>query len=199
LTQLKHQIPGIPASPYQPLNEPSVRRIADAALDVLEQSGMAVSPNTAFEALQSAGADADAESRSDLTVSYEKLAMDNEILGMCQRVLRGIEVDDDTLGTDLLIEKGPGTDFMTEEHTIRHMRQEFFVPKLANRRKRESTSSDDNAMARAKMVVEQARSSQYESLLGSELRDEPLQAFPQIRTSEEVCLEHGVKREEYCV
>jgi hypothetical protein len=29
---------------------------------------------------------------------------------MCQRVLRGIEVDDETLATQLMIEKVPGSD-----------------------------------------------------------------------------------------
>jgi trimethylamine--corrinoid protein Co-methyltransferase len=47
---------------------------------------------------------------TDLTVSYQKLVVDNEILGMCQRVLRGIEVNDETLATDLMMRSGgPGT------------------------------------------------------------------------------------------
>lgn len=117
---------------------------------------------------------------SDLTVSYEKLAIDNEILGMCQRVLRGIEVNDETLATALMIEKGPGTEYMTEEHTIRHMRQEFFVPKLANRQKRESMLPGDNALARAKKLVKEIRSSPQESKLPADVRAKILQAFPQL-------------------
>ncbi len=117
---------------------------------------------------------------SDLTVSYEKLVMDNEILGMCQRVLRGIEVTDETLATGLMIEKGPGADFMTEEHTVRHMREEFFVPELANRHKRGSMSPDDSALARAKTQVREFRSSSGSSKLATGLRDEVLKAFPEI-------------------
>lgn len=119
---------------------------------------------------------------SDLTVSYEKLAMDNEILGMCQRVLRGIEVNDETLATELMIEKGPGEDFMTEEHTLRHMRQEFFVPELANRQKRGSMSPGDNALARAKVLVNEIRSSPRGSRLSADLREKVLQSFPEIRS-----------------
>ena len=122
---------------------------------------------------------------SDLTVSYEKLVMDNEILGMCQRVLRGIEVNDETLATELMIEKGPGEDFMMEEHTLRHMRQEFFVPELANRQKRESMSPDDNALARAKVLVEEIRSSPRVSRLPADLREEVLQSFPEIRSPQD--------------
>jgi trimethylamine--corrinoid protein Co-methyltransferase len=118
---------------------------------------------------------------SDLTVSYEKLAMDNEILGMCQRVLRGIEVTDETLATELMIEKGPGEDFMTEDHTLRHMRREFFVPELANRQKRESMSPGDNALVRAKVLVKEIRSSAQSSRLPAGLREEVLQSFPEIR------------------
>ena len=121
---------------------------------------------------------------SDLTVSYEKLVVDNEILGMCQRVLRGIEVNDDTLATDLMIEKGPGKDFMVEDHTLRHMRDEFFVPELANRDKRESMLSDDDVLARAKAQADAIRLSTPESLLPEELREELLDTFPEILSLE---------------
>jgi trimethylamine--corrinoid protein Co-methyltransferase len=117
---------------------------------------------------------------SDLTVSYEKLAMDNEILGMCQRLLSGIQVDDETLATGLMIEKGPGEDFMMEDHTLRHMRSEFFMPRLANRERRESMAPADTAMARARARVEEIRSSPPASRLPPTARMQILQAFPEI-------------------
>jgi len=117
----------------------------------------------------------------DLTVSYEKLVMDDEILGMCQRVLRGIEVNDDTLATDLMIEKGPGGNFLAEEHTVRHMREEFFFPKLANRKKREELETDDDALARAKAFVQEIRESEHKSRLAHDIRDKILKTFPEIR------------------
>ena len=119
---------------------------------------------------------------TDLTVSYDKLVMDNEILGMCQRVLCGIEVNDDTLATELLIEKGPGNDFLAEEHTVRHMRSEFYMPKLANRQKRECMESDGDALARARAFVEQIRQQQQESRLNAGLRTEVLDRFGAIVT-----------------
>ena len=117
----------------------------------------------------------------DLTVSYEKLVVDNEILGMCQRVLRGIEVNDDTLGLDLLLEKGPGKDFLGEEHTVRHMRGEFFMPRLANRQKRESYDSSQSAIARAKAFVAEVRQRAPERRLGEDVRRRILETFPGIR------------------
>jgi trimethylamine--corrinoid protein Co-methyltransferase len=117
---------------------------------------------------------------TDLTVSYEKLVMDNEILGMCQRVLRGIEVNDDTLATEMMIEKGPGQDFLTEEHTIRHMRDEFFFPELANRQKREVTDPAAEALARAKTIVKNVSSEQPVTKLPKDVRDQILKTFPNI-------------------
>ena len=118
---------------------------------------------------------------TDLTVSYEKLVVDNEILGMCQRVLRGVEVNDETLATGLLVEKGPGGDYMTEEHTIAHMRGEFFDPQLANRDKREAMKSGADAMSRAGAFVADVRSREQKSLLDPVIRASLLQAFGEIR------------------
>jgi len=117
----------------------------------------------------------------DLTVSYEKLVMDNEILGMCQRVLRSIEVNDDTLATELLIEKGPGQDFLAEEHTVEYMRQEFFVPRLANRQKREQFDPEQTALARARAFVQEVRTRERESRVPANVRQRVLEAFPEIR------------------
>jgi trimethylamine--corrinoid protein Co-methyltransferase len=117
----------------------------------------------------------------DLTVSYEKLVVDNEILGMCQRVLRGIEVTDETLAADLMIEKGPGGDYLAEEHTIRHMRDEFFVPRLASRDKREAMRPGSGALSRAKAFVKEVREAAPESRLPADVRRRILESFPEIR------------------
>lgn len=39
---LRHELPGIPASPYRPLSEADVHRIAKAAFAILERSGVVV-------------------------------------------------------------------------------------------------------------------------------------------------------------
>jgi len=118
---------------------------------------------------------------ADLTVSYEKLVVDNEILGMNQRVLRGIEVDDETLAVDLMIRTGPGKDYMMAEHTVRHMRSEFFVPRLANRQKRGSMPSGSDALSRARAFVQELRSTPPESRLSDKVRRKILAEFPEIR------------------
>jgi trimethylamine--corrinoid protein Co-methyltransferase len=114
---------------------------------------------------------------TDLTVSYEKLVMDNEILGMCQRVLRGIKVTDETLAADLIIEKGPRENFMVEEHTLMHMHDEFYTPRLANRDRFDQTTANDTAMARAKRVVAEVREADLCSQLEPTMRERLLGRF----------------------
>jgi trimethylamine--corrinoid protein Co-methyltransferase len=118
---------------------------------------------------------------ADLTVSYEKMVMDNEILGMCRRVLEGIEVSDETLAADLIIERGPGKDYLDSEHTVRHMRGEFYEPTISNREKRDGAYRGEDALLRAKERVADLRSREAESLLPQDVRERILQAFPGIR------------------
>ncbi len=62
------------------------------------------------------------------SVAAEQYVIDNEILGMTMRVLRGIEVNDETLALDVIDEVGPGGHYLMSDHTIRHMRSEFYYP-----------------------------------------------------------------------
>jgi len=66
-------------------------------------------------------------------VSYEKTVIDNEILGNVLRVLKGVKVDADTLALDVIKKAGPGGNFLADEHTVAHFRDEFFIPKIADR------------------------------------------------------------------
>ncbi len=68
-----------------------------------------------------------------MTVCYEKLVIDNEILGMVMRAVEGIRVDDETLAFDLIKEVGPGGNFATAKHTRRFMRTEHYLPTLSDR------------------------------------------------------------------
>ena len=116
----------------------------------------------------------------DLTVSYDKLVIDNEILGMCQRVLRGIEVTDDSLALDLILEKAPGKDFLAEMHTVEHMRTEFFTPRISNRNRRETYEVAQSAAVGARDFVEQVRSEAPTSCINEAIREQILKRFPEI-------------------
>ncbi len=117
---------------------------------------------------------------ADLTVSYEKLAIDDEILGMCQRVLRGIEVTDETLAVELLKQKKPGEDFLAEMHTVEYMRNEFFTPTVGNRDKRDAYDPQHSAFNRARAFVSQIRGQEPVSCMQPEIRQQILSNFDEL-------------------
>jgi trimethylamine--corrinoid protein Co-methyltransferase len=63
---------------------------------------------------------------SMLTVAYEQYIMDDEIIGMCCKVLEGIPVDGEHLALEAIEEVGPGGSFIMSPHTMVHMRREYF-------------------------------------------------------------------------
>jgi trimethylamine--corrinoid protein Co-methyltransferase len=71
-----------------------------------------------------------------MTMSYEKLVIDNEILGMVMRAVSGIKVNEDTIAYDLIRQAGPGGNFVSAKHTRQFMRHEHYQPQLSNRDKR---------------------------------------------------------------
>lgn len=63
---------------------------------------------------------------SMITVAYEQYVIDDEIIGMSCKVLKGIEVDPEHLALEVIDSVGPGGNFMTSSHTLDHMREEYF-------------------------------------------------------------------------
>ena len=53
----------------------------------------------------------------------ENLVVDNEILGMVKRILRGIEVSDETLAVDLIETMGFNGNYLFDRHTRAHVRE----------------------------------------------------------------------------
>ena len=71
-------------------------------------------------------------------VAYEQYVIDNEIIGMALRLLKGIRIDEETLGLDAVREAGPGGNYLSSMHTVKFMRQEYYRPSVADRRSREA-------------------------------------------------------------
>ncbi len=63
---------------------------------------------------------------SMLTVAHEQYVMDDEIIGMACKVLKGIEVDADHLALEVIDTVGPAGNYMVSPHTMKHMRSEYF-------------------------------------------------------------------------
>jgi trimethylamine--corrinoid protein Co-methyltransferase len=69
-----------------------------------------------------------------MTVSYEQLILDHEIVEMAYRLLEGISVSPETIAYDVIKSVCPHGDFLMEEHTLKYMRGgEHWVPNLSNR------------------------------------------------------------------
>jgi len=92
---------------------------------------------------------------STTTVAYEQYIIDNEIIGMVMRALKGIEVNEETLALEVIDKVGPGGNFLAEPHTVAHMRSEFFFPSLSDRSNREKWLAEGgkDARQRAKEIA----------------------------------------------
>jgi len=65
--------------------------------------------------------------------SLESLVMNDEIIAMTRRILRGIEVSNDTLMLDMIDRIGPGGEFMSSPETAKRCRIEIWNPTLMDR------------------------------------------------------------------
>jgi trimethylamine--corrinoid protein Co-methyltransferase len=63
---------------------------------------------------------------SMIAVAYEQYVIDDEIIGMSCKALKGIDVDPEHLALEVIDAIGPGGNFMTHAHTLKHMRTEYF-------------------------------------------------------------------------
>lgn len=108
---------------------------------------------------------------SMLTVSYEQFVMDDEIVGMCCKVLEGIDTDPEHLALEVIDAVGPGGNYMTAAHTMTHMRREFFTGNsVTDRKNRERWESEGSRDARlnAGRVVEKILSKPAVSYLSED-------------------------------
>ena len=69
-----------------------------------------------------------------LGASFEAMILDNEMLALNQRTIRGIEVNEDSLGFEAIKQAVYGDGhFLGGEHTMDAMLRDYYYPKLANR------------------------------------------------------------------
>jgi trimethylamine--corrinoid protein Co-methyltransferase len=95
-----------------------------AGVDSLMSTLLSVLAGSSF-VLHGAG-----EMENTLTVSYEKILIDDEIISMARRITEGIQVTPETLGFDVIKEVGPKGHFLGTDHTMKYFRREQFMPTL---------------------------------------------------------------------
>ncbi len=117
-----------------------------------------------------------------LGVSYEALVIDNDMLGVVQRTLRGIEVSDETLAVDVIREValgGPGH-FLGHAETLAKMQTEYLYPAIADRQSPnswgESGARDIHEVARER--VRDVLSSHYPHYIDPKIDAEIRSRFP---------------------
>jgi trimethylamine--corrinoid protein Co-methyltransferase len=81
----------------------------------------------------------------DQASSLAMLVMQDEVIGYVERIMRGFEVSDETLGLDVIDSVvSEGGTFLSQDHTVRHFRKELWFPTLLDRRYWQAWR-DDNA------------------------------------------------------
>ncbi len=71
---------------------------------------------------------------ADQGASLLQLVVDNEMIAFVKRLLRGFQVDDDTLAVDVIKEVGHDGQHLAHPHTAAHFRKEMWIPKMWERR-----------------------------------------------------------------
>jgi trimethylamine--corrinoid protein Co-methyltransferase len=85
--------------------------------------------------------------------SLEQAVIDDEIVGMAMRVLRGIEVTEDSTAMEAIHRVGPGGHYLMDAHTVQFMRSELFDPPLADRENRAMWEEAGKKGTRARAVA----------------------------------------------
>ena len=95
-----------------------------------------------------------------MTMSYEQLLIDQEIVRMIRRVLQGIAVNKETIALDVIKGVGASGNYLSESHTRLNMRKESSQARLIDRKMRDGWEKDgskdiaERANEEAKKILE---------------------------------------------
>jgi trimethylamine---corrinoid protein Co-methyltransferase len=119
-----------------------------------------------------------------MTASFDKLVIDNEIIGMVMRAVEGIRVDETTLAFDEIRKAGPGGHFLSSRHTRRHMRDEQFMPTLSDRENRDiwQAAGAKDTRSRATEKARQVLNAEPMSYIDADVRRRIISEIPGIRS-----------------
>lgn len=70
---------------------------------------------------------------ADQGASLAELIVNNEMIGYLKRIMKGFEVNKETLAFEVIKRAGIGGHFLEDEHTLRHFRKELWFPSLFDR------------------------------------------------------------------
>jgi trimethylamine--corrinoid protein Co-methyltransferase len=115
-----------------------------------------------------------------MTASYDKLVIDNEIIGMVMRAVEGITVNEETLAFDVLKKAGPGGHFVSNRHTRKFMRTEHYQPQISDRNSRDVWEQEgaESLRVRASKKAREILERPDTPVLSSEVRDSIRKEIP---------------------
>jgi trimethylamine--corrinoid protein Co-methyltransferase len=93
----------------------------------------------------------------DHGASLEWLVADDELMGFARRLVRGFEVTPETLAAEVIQAVGPGGSYLAEEHTVRHFREELWIPGSAWTRQSWGAWADGGRTSLAQRVADRGR------------------------------------------
>ena len=108
-------------------------------------------------------------------LSYEKLVIDAEMIGMVKRFVKGIEVRDNPVALSLMQKSGHKGEFLTLPHTRKWYREEQYMPsEIIDRASYEGWKSrgEKSTFERAKDRVEKLITDYQPTKITEELRQE---------------------------
>ena len=85
------------------------------------------------------------------------LYLDNEAAEYVKRIARGLEVNPDTLAAEIVKKVGPGGNFLAEEHTVRHFREELWLAGPAWTRESYDAWAESGKLSMGDRIREQIR------------------------------------------
>ncbi len=78
----------------------------------------------------------------DFVADFADIVFCNEAMGAIKRLVRGFAINEDTLAEDVIKEVGHDGNFLGHPHTLKHFRQEFWVPHLFEHLNRSAWEKD---------------------------------------------------------
>ncbi len=73
-----------------------------------------------------------------LVGNLEMILLNSDIIGCIKRMEQGIKIDEETLCLDLIDQVGPGGEYLTKSHTMKHYKEETYYPEFINRKQHQS-------------------------------------------------------------
>lgn len=112
-----------------------------------------------------------------LTMGYEKFVMDLDHCGMLLRMIEGLQFNAEAFGRDAYLETGPGRNFLSTAHTLRHFETANYQSEIAEAGPYEAwadngrPTAEQRANARWKAMLAEYEPPPIDPAIDEELRD----------------------------